>query len=149
MERDLFHILQELKREINVIDLKYLKDKIEVLDVDRMHEEDDFNYYNKQYFKNNIKYLILKIIMLGRCNSRQLNSYINVKNKLEKKLDTIEERYNDLCIEKIVTETLLEINTNKEKSLKSNFNQIYDFLEYIEKIPVDEKDKIFSYKMGA
>ena len=47
-----------------------------------------------------------------------------------------------------VTEVLLEINTNKEKAFKNNFNQIYDFLELIDKMPEEEKVKIFSYKMG-
>lgn len=51
-------------------------------------------------------------------------------------------------MEKVVTEVLLEINTNKEKSFKNNFNQIYDFLELMNKTTEEEKEKIFSYKMG-
>lgn len=87
MEKDLYHILQELKREINVIDLKYLKDKIEVLDVDCMNAENNFDYYNRQYLKNNIKFLILKILMLGRCNSDQIGCYLAMRQELNKKMD--------------------------------------------------------------
>ena len=94
MEKDLFHILQNIKIDINTLDLKYLHDKLITLNYDCMHEEDNFDYYNKKFFLNNIKFLLTKIIMLGKVTKNQIDKYTYIRQSLENNLDKIEEKYN-------------------------------------------------------
>ena len=47
MEKELFYIMQDLKRDINCLEIDYLKRKLEEVNIKCMHEEDNFNYYNK------------------------------------------------------------------------------------------------------
>ena len=145
----MFHILQNIKIDINTLDLKYLHDKLITLNYDCMHEEDNFDYYNKKFFLNNIKFLLTKIIMLGKVTKNQIDKYTYIRQSLENNLDKIEEKYNLLLAEFVITEVLLDINKTKEISLKNNFNQIDSFLEFIKKYSDEEKEKIFSYKMGV
>lgn len=142
MEKDLFYILQNIKVDINSLNINYLQNKLVKLNFDCMYEEDNFEYYNKKFFINNIKFLLTKILMLGRCTKNQIDKYNFTRQSLEKNLDKIEEKYNYLLAEFVVTEVFLEINKNKE------YNQIDSFLDFINKMPNEEKDKILSYKMG-
>jgi len=148
-ERDLFYILQDLKRSINVLDLNYLKDKLEVLNTESMHQEDNFDYYNRKYFLNNLKHLLVKILTLGKCSKKHNDNYFEIRELLEYKLNIIEHKYEQLTVELIVTEVLLDINTNKEVFYKNNFKQIDNFLEFIDELPKEEKQKIFEYKIGV
>lgn len=147
MEKELFYMLQNIKRDINCLDLKYLKEKLEDLNYKCMHEENNFDYYNKLYLKNNIKLLFIKMIPF--IDKKTFYNYISKKNKLDLLMDEIEEKYNMLLIETVVTEVLLDINTNKEVVLKNNYNQIDTFLSFINQLTNEEKNKIFSYKMGV
>ena len=74
--------------------------------------------------------------------------YTYIRQSLENNLDKIEEKYNLLLAEFVVTEVLLDINKTKEVALKNNFNQIDSFLTFIDKLDTEEKEQIFSYKMG-
>ncbi|MBQ9023989.1 MAG: hypothetical protein IJ105_02065 [Bacilli bacterium] len=149
MEKDLFYILQNIKVDINSLNINYLQDRLVKLNFDCMYEEDNFDYYNKKLFINNIKFLLTKLLMLGRCTKNQINKYNLTRQSLEKNLDKIEDNYNYLLAEYVVTEVFLEINKTKEITLKNNYNQIDSFLEFINKMSKEEKDKIFSYKMGV
>lgn len=149
MERDLFYILQNIKIDINCLNIKQLQRKLEEVNNECMYEEDNFNYYNRKFFINNIKFLLIKIIMLGNCTKNQIDKYSLIKESLENILDKIEENYNFLHMEFTTTEKLLRQNKNKEISLKNNFEQINSFLEYIDDLSNEDKEKIFSYKMGV
>lgn len=149
MERDLFHILQNLKININTLDLDYLEDRLIVLSHDCNHEERNFEYYRKRYIINNLKYSLIKVLMLGRCTKNQRDKYEYIIANLEENLDKIAEKYSLLFSEFVVTEVLLETNKNKKEFLDNNFKQIDSFFEFIDKFDSDEKEKIFSYKMGV
>ena len=149
MEKDLFYILQELKVDINTLNLKSLKEKLEKINFYCMYEEDNFNYYNKKFFLNNLKFLLTRFLMLGMCTKNQLDAYRCRRESLERNLDLIEDKYNLLLRESVILEILIEINENREQPLKNNFKQIDSFLEFIKPLSEEEKDKIFSYKMGA
>ena len=109
-----------------------------------MKEEDNFYYYNRKFFLNNIKFLLLKIIMLGKCKKNQIDKYTYIRDNLEAKMDKIEEKYNLLLAEFVVTENLIQVNTNKESFFKNNYKQIDNFFNYIDKLNDEEKNKIFS-----
>ena len=148
MERDLFYILQNIKIDINCLKIDYLQKRLEEVNNECMHEEDSFNYYNKKFFLNNLRFLLIKIFMLGNCTKNQIDKYALTRNSLENILDKIEENYNLLFTELTIIEGLLEVNKNKEESLKNNFKQINLFFDYINDLSKEEKKKIFSYKMG-
>lgn len=148
MERDLFYILQNIKIDINCLKIDYLQKRLEEVNNECMHEEDSFNYYNKKFFLNNLRFLLIKIFMLGNCTKNQIDKYALTRNSLENILDRIEENYNLLFTELTIIEGLLEVNKNKEESLKNNFKQINLFFDYINDLSKEEKKKIFSYKMG-
>lgn len=149
MERDLFYILQNIKIDINCLKIDYLQKRLEEVNNECMHEEDSFNYYNKKFFLNNLRFLLIKIFMLGNCTKNQIDKYALTRNSLENILDRIEENYNLLFTELTIIEGLLEVNKNKEESLKNNFKQINLFFDYINDLSKEEKKKIFSYKMGV
>ena len=148
MERDLFYILQNIKIDINCLKIDYLQKRLEEVNNECMHEEDSFNYYNKKFFLNNLRFLLIKIFMLGNCTKNQIDKYALTRNSLENILDRIEENYNLLFTELTIIEGLLEVNKNKEESLKNNFKQINLFFDYVNDLSKEEKKKIFSYKMG-
>ena len=148
MEKDLFHILQDLKIDINRLDLEYLNDRLTVLEFDCFHQENNYEYYRKRLFFNNLKYSIVKILMLGRCSKNQIDKYECIRENLEKMLNKIEQKYDLLTAEYVVTEVLIETNSIKKEFLDNNFKQIDSFFELIDKFDDKEKEKIFSYKMG-
>ena len=149
MEKELFYIMQDLKRDINCLEIEYLKRKLEEVNIKCMHEEDNFNYYNKRFFLNNLKFLITKILMLGKCTRNQLIKYECIRQSLEKNLDIIEQRYEILYLESHFTEELLKQNTAKEPILKENYNKIEEFLNFVNSLDTEEKERMLSYKIGV
>lgn len=145
MEKELFYILQDLKIDINSLNTKKLKNKIDDLYIQFMHVENNFNYYRKKYVLNNIKHLLT----LGMCSKYRSEKHKYIKQNIEENLDIIDIKYRLLLSELTNIESFLEINQNKEKTFKNNFEQIDTFLNFIKNLDNDEKEKLLSYRIGG
>lgn len=146
MEKELFHLLQELKICNNKIDVKNMQQILDNLYYECNHSEDKFDYYNRLYFLNNIKLLLLKMVPFF--NKKEKIKCILKKEKLDRIMDYIEIEYNNLEIGIIAYEAIIDISKNRKNELKKNMNQIDCFLNFINNLSADEKQKIFNYKMG-
>ena len=87
--------------------------------------------------------------MLGKCTRNQLIKYECIRQSLEKNLDIIEQRYEILYLESHFTEELLKKNITKESILKENYNKIEEFLNFVNSLDTEEKERMLSYKIGV
>ena len=146
LEKELFNILQELKKDNNCLDISYMQRKLDDIYDERTKVKDDFNFYNKYYFLTNIKIILLSMLPFI-LKEKKLKCKSN-KEKADRILDLIEQKYDSLEIKIIIYESLIDISKVKKNDYEKNINQINNFLDYINDLTVEDKQKIFNYKMG-
>ncbi len=147
MDKELFKTLQELKLDVNSIDLKYFDNKIKEYNIEEEKKEDLFRFHNKEYFLLKLKFYILNVLTLGINYSNNKYDYNLRKELLEGALDKVEEEYDKSLLSIAFYETLKEVKKSKENVLNYNIDQLNRFLDLVENLSKEEKMKIFNYKM--
>lgn len=145
MEKELFYILQDLKIDINSLNIQNIKKQLEDLYIQSIHIEDNLNYYKKKYILNDLKY----VLTLGMCSKYRSEKYKYIRENIEENLDIIDIKYELILSELSQIEDFFENSLAKEKTFKNNFEQIDSFLNFIKHLDKDEKEKLLSYRIGG
>ena len=148
MKKDLFYILQELKRDINKIDLEYYDKQLEELEIELKENEQLYNKMNKAMIYEDIKVILLNIITFGIYYKRYEYEYQLRKELIDGTLSDIQHDIKYIVSEMIAYEVLKDINSAKKESFIKNRDQIDKFLTLYEKLKDEEKTKLLNYKIG-
>ena len=149
MEKELFHILQEIKGILNCIDIDEYDEKMKK--VENIKSAIEQEYYNNkaELIRENIDYILSDITTFWKY--RKLNKTIHEQKKEHIKTEIIiTQKLEESCDkEHDNLQRQKEFEIIKEQTYRKNFNQIDSFLELCKTLSDEEKEKMFNYKMTS
>ena len=113
MDKELFRILQEIKLNINKINMKAIDELIEEQNKEEEKQSELFNYYRKKYILLCRKFHLLNILTLGINYKKNKYSFELEKELLNGAMDKVELDYNMALISIAAYEALKNIATKK------------------------------------
>ena len=147
MEKEIYYTLQDIKGYRNILKLSDIDKKIELLDTKKQSEQIKSKNYNKEYNKEKLKFSLLNFLTFGQFYNLNSNVYAAKISKLKEARDN---SLDDYILYKVEEQKYIEQRKKDEVKLyyyDRNFEQINMFLELLDTVSDEEKEKIFSYKM--
>lgn len=147
MEKEIYYTLQDIKGYRNILKSSDIDKKIELLDTKKQSEQIKSKNYNREYNKEKLKFSLLTLITFGQFYNLNSSVYASKISKLKEARDN---SLDDYILYKVEEQKYIDQKKKDEIKLyyyDKNFEQINMFLDLLDTVSEEEKEKIFSYKM--
>ena len=148
MEKELFRILQEIKIGINIINSNDFEKKINKISNLEAKTIIMNNLYIDAYRKNKAKFILFSIFTFGIYYYKNKYDYELRNEILEGAIDNCEDNYYNLVHDRVLYRAYQMEFDMRLNFFNKNFNQIDSFLELVQNLSEEEKQKYLSYKIN-